>query len=294
MDHYIERTVPGFDGTPIWFRRIGSGEPTLALCDGVGCDGYIWKYFIPFFQGQRRIVHFQYRGHGASGVPDDLARLGIEECAMDLLSVLDAAEIDAPVVVFGHSMGVQVALEFYHRNPERVRALGLVTGSYGKALDHVHDNSLLRRVFPLIRLVNSRFSGPFRNFWRELLRSELAYWLATAFEITEGLIKREDFFPYFEHLAHMDPEIFLRTLSSAARHTAEPYLSDIRVPTLIVAGELDRFTPYWLSRRMHAMISGSELLTLPMASHTGPIELPELMNLRVARFLSAVDGAAGQ
>jgi hypothetical protein len=36
------------------------------------------------------------------------------------------------------------------------------------------------------------------------------------------------------------------------------------------------------------MIPNSQLLTLPMGSHTGPIELPELTNLRIEKFLEEV------
>jgi pimeloyl-ACP methyl ester carboxylesterase len=292
LDHYAETTVESFDGTTIWYRRIGSGEPTLVLCDGVGCDGYVWRYLIPHFEGRYRIVHWHYRGHGRSGLPENLEHLGVEECAEDCKAVLDHAGLDRPVVLLGHSMGVQVILEFYHRYPERIRALVPVTGSYGKAIDHVHDNSLAKRLFPLMRYASGHLPPLFHSIWKQLVSSELAYWVACNFEINEGLIRREDFFPYLEHLSQMDPAIFLRTLAGAARHTAEPYLPDIKVPTLIVAGEADRFTPYWISRRMHAMIPNSQLLTLPMGSHTGPIELPELTNLRIDKFLRELSETA--
>lgn len=285
MDQYTETSVESLDGTPIWYRSIGSGEPCLVLCDGVGCDGYVWKYLIPHFEGRYRIIHWHYRGHGRSPVPSNLENLGIEECAEDLRAVLDHAGQREPVVLLGHSMGVQVILEYYHRYPDGVRALIPVTGSYGKAIDHVHDAGLAKRLFPLMRYASSRFAPLVTKVWRNIVGSDLAYWFATTFEINEGLIKREDFFPYLEHLSRMDPEVFLRTLASAARHTAEPYLPDIRVPTLIVAGEADHFTPYWISRRMHAMIPNSQLLTLPMGSHTGALELPELTNLRIDKFI---------
>lgn len=292
MDHYTETTVAGFDATPIWYRRIGSGEPTLVLCDGVGCDGYVWKYFIPHFEDRYRLVHWHYRGHGRSGMPQDPDNLGIEECAEDCRAVLEHVGIEGPVVLLGHSMGVQVILEFYHRYPDRVAALIPVTGSYGKAIDYVHDSGLVKRLFPLMRyLTNGRLRPLLISGWRRLINSELAYWYSCTFEINEGLIRREDFFPYLEHLSRMDPEVFLRTLAGAARHTAEPYLAEIKVPTLIVAGEADQFTPYWLSRRMHAMIPNAQLLTLPMGSHTGAIELPELTNLRIDKFLSELEGS---
>jgi pimeloyl-ACP methyl ester carboxylesterase len=285
VERYLETTVAAEDDTPIWYQIFGLGEPSVVLCDGVGCDGYVWRHLIPHLEGRHRLLHWNYRGHGRSGTPRDLARLGIGECVNDLAAVLDHAGLGGPVVLAGHSMGVQVILEFWRQHPERVRALIPVTGSYGKAIDHVHDSSTVRRLFTLLRPLAPRLMPALRPLWRQVVRSELAYWYACTFEVNEGLLRREDFFPYLDHLSRMDPEVFLRTLDSAARHTAEPYLAEIRVPTLIVASERDRFTPYWISQRMQALIPGSELLSLPMGSHTGPIELPELFNLRVEKFL---------
>jgi pimeloyl-ACP methyl ester carboxylesterase len=286
MDHYTETTVKAADGTPIWYRRIGSQEPTLVLCDGVGCDGFIWKYLIPHFEKKHRIIHWNYRGHGRTPSPENIETMGVEESAEDLRLVLDDAGVTEPAVIIGHSMGVQVVLEFYHRFPERVRALIPLTGSYGRALDHLHDSALGKKILPLAKYVVNKFSTLVSEVWRQLVHSELGYLYATKFEINQKLIKREDFFPYLEHLSRMDPVVFLRMLEGAARHTSEAYLAEIKVPTLIVAGEIDRFTPHWISRRMHTLIPGSQLLTLPQGSHTGPIELPELTNLRIEKFLS--------
>ncbi len=291
MQGYLETSVEAEDGTPLWYQRFEGPPPTLVLCDGVGCDGYVWRHLIPHLQGRVRMIHWNYRGHGRSGAPVDLGRLGIEECAQDLWRVVDHAGVREPAVLAGHSMGVQVILEAWHLAPGRVRALIPVTGSYGKAIDHVHDSSLVRRLFPLASKLVPTLLPVLRPVWRELVRSELAYWYACTFEVNEGLVRREDFFPYLDHLARMDPEVFLRTLEGAARHTAEPYLADIRAPTLVVASERDRFTPYWISQRMHALIPGAELLSLPMGSHTGPIELPELFNLRVEKFLRGLPAA---
>jgi pimeloyl-ACP methyl ester carboxylesterase len=286
MDAYYETLVESFDQALIWYRCIGSQEPTLVLCDGIACDGFVWKYLIPYFENQHRIIHWNYRGHGKTPSPKNWDNLGIEECAQDLCHVLDHARIQQPVVLLGHSMGVQVILEFYHRYPERVLGLIPVTGPYGKAIDHIHDTSVMRRFFPLLKFVCTRFQSVTSFVNRTLAPTDLVYWYALAFEVNHRLIKKEDFFPYLEHMAKLDPALFMRMLERAARHTAEPYLADIKVPTLIIGAERDCFTPYWITQRMHAMIPGSQMLTLPQGSHAGPIELPELTNLRIEKFLA--------
>ena len=61
---------------------------------------------------------------------------------------------------------------------------------------------------------------------------------------------------------------------------------------LVVAGEKDTWTPFSLSTSMHEAIPGSELLVLPAGTHTGPLEHPELVALRLEKFLAErVDAA---
>ena len=76
-----------------------------------------------------------------------------------------------------------------------------------------------------------------------------------------------------------EPRLLATTLGS---------LPHVDVPTLIVAGTDDTFTPYWLSEEMHARIPGSELLTVPGGTHVAPIEHPELITLRLEKFLARI------
>src|SRR6202012_4656449 len=91
--------------------------------------------------------------------------------------------------------------------------------------------------------------------------------------------------PYFAHLAGMDPDIFIQVLHAAQAHSVEDLLVDVRAPTLVITGERDTFTPMWLSLRMQQLIPGAELLVVPGGSHVAPIEIPELILLRLDRFL---------
>jgi pimeloyl-ACP methyl ester carboxylesterase len=104
-------------------------------------------------------------------------------------------------------------------------------------------------------------------------------------ELNRDLMDKNDLVPYFNHLAHMDPVVFVRTLDSMASHTAWDHLPHVDVPTLVIGGERDKFTPAWLSRKMAEHIPGAELMLLPRGSHTAPLEHRDLVELRVERFL---------
>jgi pimeloyl-ACP methyl ester carboxylesterase len=123
------------------------------------------------------------------------------------------------------------------------------------------------------------------GFWRRVVATELAYQVATRFELNGELIRREDFIPYLEHMANIDPRLFLEMLAAAGRHSCRELLPEIDVPTLIVSGQRDGFTPARLSQEMHDLIARSELFVVQDGSHTAPIERPGEVTSRIADFL---------
>jgi pimeloyl-ACP methyl ester carboxylesterase len=276
-------TVP--DGAALYYQVRGEGEPGAVLCDGLGCDGFVWKYLEPALARQHRVLRWHYRGHGRSGLPNKRTRIGMSYTCDDLNRVMDAAGIQQ-AVLFGHSMGVQVALEFHRRFPKRVKGLVLVCGSYGSLLDTFHDGLLLKRLFPLIKFTVEHFPDRVARLTRTLLSAPLVMEIAMSVELNRSLLAKNDLIPYFAHLANMDPVVFVRTLRSAAHHNAWRHLPHVNVPTLVVAGEHDKFTPAWLSRRMAAHIPGAEFLLLPEGTHVAPLEYRETVERRVGRFLN--------
>lgn len=279
----VSRFIESRDGTRLHVYTVGEGGPAMVFCDGLGCDGYVWKYLVEDLAPRHRLVRFHYRGHGRSDPPADRSKMRVSDLCDDLLSVLDAEGLEK-AVLFGHSLGVQVILEFHRRHPERVLAMVPVCGSYGRPLDTFHDAKVAKYVFPVLRRIFRRFPSAAQKAW-SIADTELAYQVALRTEVNGELVRREDFRPYLSHLGNMDVQLFMTLLADAAEHDALLHLQDIDVPTLIVAGTRDGFTPYWLSAVMHARIPNSELLTVPLGTHTAPIEDPELVCLRVRRFL---------
>jgi pimeloyl-ACP methyl ester carboxylesterase len=277
----------GCDGTPIFYRVRGPANASaIAFCDGIGCDGYVWKYLEAQLASTHRIVHWHYRGHGRTPMPRDPRRVDITDLADDLAAVLDAAVGDgASAVVAGHSMGVQVCLEMYRRHRARVTGLVLLCGSYGTPLRTFKGKRTLEQVLPFVRFAVNRIPGIAQTLVARLIPTELAYQIATRFEINGELIRRDDFFPYLEHMARVDVRLFLEMLAAAGRHTARELLAHVAVPTLIVAGDRDGFTPADLSAEMHRLIRDSELHVVAGGSHTAPIERPAEVTERIAEFL---------
>mgnify|MGYP006190842497 FL=1 len=65
-------------------------------------------------------------------------------------------------------------------------------------------------------------------------------------------------------------------------------LPGLTMPALIIAGELDTFTPLHRSEEMAELIEDSELLVVPSGTHIAPLELPQMVNGAIEKFLARV------
>ena len=90
---------------------------------------------------------------------------------------------------------------------------------------------------------------------------------------------------YGRDLAFLDPIVLMKMADAMRAHSARDVLPLVDVPTLIVAGELDPFTPPALAHTMHDEIRDSELVMLEGASHGAVIEKPDDVIYAVTSFL---------
>ena len=71
----------------------------------------------------------------------------------------------------------------------------------------------------------------------------------------------------------------------AERPDYRELLTRVTVPTLVVVGEDDEYTPVADARAMHAAIPGSALEVVPRAAHMPNLEQPEQFNAALAALL---------
>lgn len=277
----------GWEGVPIRFTSHGKGEPVIVCCNGVGVSTFFWKYVADYFGSSHRVITWEYRGHYSSGSPRPMSpeKFTMTANAHDLAAVLDACRVKRAVLL-GHSMGCQVLLEFWKQYPKRVAGLVPICGPYGNPLDtFLFSPQLAHPVFDVMYRLTTANPRAVEAVLRPLLQSRLPYEIARLGMINSQLARFDDMRPYFEHLAKMDLQVFFYMAGEMQKHSAAAWLDRIDVPTLIVAGEADFFTPMSLSEEMRDRIPGAEMLVLPKGSHAGLIEHPELLNLRLEKFL---------
>jgi pimeloyl-ACP methyl ester carboxylesterase len=274
------------DGTRLYVRERGpeSSRLTTILCDGICCDGYIWKYLWDDLAPLTRLCHWHYRGHGRSAPPRDPARIDVPTHADDLDHIRRHVG-DGPVVLVGHSMGCQVVLEAFRQRPTQIEGLVLLCGSSGRVTYTFHGTDLLARVLPKLIHVTETRPGLMRGIWSRFpVHAALKIALTTG-EVDKNLLNPDDLLPYLEHVANMDLLLFLRMLRAAGEHSADGYLRAVDAPALVIAGKADTFTPYALAERMASMLPKAEILAVPSATHVAPLEQRDVVGKRVVQFL---------
>ena len=259
-------------------------HPTLVLCDGLCCDGFIYKYLWDDLARLGQVAHFHYRGHGRSELPQDPARIDVPALAQDLLTVIDHLGTDQ-VVLFGHSLGTQVALEAYRRRPEAIRGLVLICGSFGRVTHTFKGSNLLATVLPDLIDWATRHPKFARALWARVPVNVALRVAGLMGDINIRAVRVEDVAPYFQHVIHVDFEMFLRMLKCAGEHSAEDLLPSVSVPTLVIAGGRDTITPPDLSKAMRDAIPNAKLCLIADGTHIAPLEHRQAVSDAIQGFL---------
>jgi pimeloyl-ACP methyl ester carboxylesterase len=288
--------VPASDGTQLYLRKRSGPDgstTTSLLCDGIACDGFIWKYLWDRVAARTFVAHWHYRGHGRSQVPRDPEKLGIADHAEDLRAVR-AALGDPEVVLFGHSMGCQVVLESLRAatssaatNTAKVRGIVLICGAPGRVTHSFKGSDALAQFLPRLIDVVTKNPNVTRAIWGGV-PTELALRVAFALgEVDRDRMSPEDLMPYLEHMVDMDPPMFLKMLRNAGDHSAEDLLPNVDVPALVIASDRDTFTPPHLAERMARTMPHGELLMLS-GTHAVPLEQRDAVESKIDDFLARI------
>ncbi|MDM3974582.1 alpha/beta hydrolase [Mycobacterium marseillense] len=252
------RTVPvrAVDGTRLHAEVFGpsDGYP-IVLTHGITCAIRAWAYQIADLAGDYRVIAFDHRGHGRSGVPRAKG-YSLKHLASDLDSVLDATL--APherAVVAGHSMGgITIAAwseRYRHKVPRRADAVALINTTSGDLIRNVQLLAVPHGLAPARvlagRALISAFGGfPVPGAARIPSRYVVAM-LATGRDADPSIARL--IYELFEKTSPLGRAGCARALvtSMGSRYLD---LSGLTVPTLVIGSERDRLTPIGQSRRI--------------------------------------------
>ncbi len=256
----------------IHVQEWGAGEP-LMMVHGLGASGDLWINQVPTFAEHYRVIAVDLRGFGRSDRPTGPGAYGIEVLAADVAAAARALGI-RNMHYLGTSMGGFVGQMLALAEPTLCRSLVLCHTAFRMSIP---QDVLQARVEMLRR-------APMAEYARVVASQALAPAAAPAlFDWIAQMIAQNDQRAYTQVLTE-----------SLQAFDVSDRVAQIRLPTLVIVGALDRVIPleegYELARR----ISGAEVVTLKRSGHIGYAEEPEQFNASVLRFLRRVDHPAAR
>jgi len=259
------------DGSRLYYEVAGDGAP-LVLSHAGFVDSRMWDDQWSSLAQQRRVIRYDLRGFGKS----PLGSTPIDRRA-DLDHVLHHLGVERAALL-GCSLSGEVLLDFALEHPQKVTALILVSTVPGGFELQGEPPQYLFEMMGAIEQGDLALASELQN----------RLWIDGA----------------FRQPTQVDPKVRQRAaemnriaLANGTWHQADAQpanpleppaaqrLAEIRVPTLIIAGELDHPEILRAANVMAAAIPGARRVIIPNCAHLPNMEQPAEFNRVVVDFL---------
>lgn len=131
--HAITNGKVSVDGRQLAVHCSGSGSPAVILEAGLGFDSSTWAGIRPRVARRTRVCAYDRLGEGESDEVPAGKTQTVEDQAKMLAGVLDAAGLDPPYMLVGHSWGGAILQVFASEHRDDVAGIVLVDSSQGDA-----------------------------------------------------------------------------------------------------------------------------------------------------------------
>lgn len=259
-----------YRGDTVAYDVFGDGPPVV-LVHGTPFSSYVWRNIASALAESHEVYVFDLLGYGASekreGQDVSLAAQG-----KLLARLLEHWELESPMIV-GHDFGGAITLRAHLLEERDFARIVLV--------DAVSVAPWGSSFYRLVR----DYPGVFRQIPGYMHRAMLVAYIRDA---TYRPMDDEEMAHYIEPwLGEEGQDAFYRQIEqNDQRYTdeVEPLYGQIERPVLILWGEEDRWIPPELGQKLHSMIPGSQLETLPECAHLAQEDATEAVLSHLTRF----------
>jgi pimeloyl-ACP methyl ester carboxylesterase len=284
VEHHVIRS---FDGTAIAYQARGSG-PAIVLANGLGGTYSTWRHQYALFGDRYRVICWDYRGLFRSSRPARLETLALEEQVKDLDAILEAEGVDQALFI-GWSMGVQFNFEYYRHRAERFAGLVVLNGTAGLPFQTAFQGSaLVQAALPLFSGALKLAAPVIGKLTRVVAAWEGLVPLIQRIGMAAPTLDRDVFGDLAREYAELDFEAYAETFRRLGDHDASDLLHRVSLPTLIVTGSRDLFTPVATARAMAAAIPDAELVVIEGGTHYAAVEYPREMNEHIRDYMKKI------
>ncbi|GHH55653.1 alpha/beta fold hydrolase [Lentzea cavernae] len=253
------------NGITIGYDDQGAGDDVLVLVHGHPFDRTMWHPQVEHFVSAGwRVIAADLRGYGETTVVPGTTPLHV--FASDIAGLLDHLGVER-FVLGGLSMGGQIVLECARTFPGRLRGL-VLADTFAQAET---EQGRRTRNDMADRLLREGMSG---------YATEVRWKMVAPHNQAVG--------EFVARLMHDAPP---EGAAAALRGRAErpdytEILSTIAVPTLVIVGSEDEYTPVGDAEYMSSRVPGSTLVVVDGAAHMPNLERPEVFNEAVEELLA--------
>ncbi len=290
--------VHSADGTRLHTEVFGpsNGYP-IVLAHGITCSLKVWYEQINDLSRDHRVIAYDHRGHGRSGVPA-ASSYSLDHLAADLDAVLAAVlRPGERAVVAGHSMG-GIAISawsdrFRHRVEQRVDAVALINTTTGDLLDKI-------QLLPVPGMFRATRVAAARTMIRSLGGAPLVQGTQPGSRLflqmmAVGADADPAIIGFLHDLFAATPAAgrgaWARVLVDEMGHRAHIDLSGLTVPTLVIGSSKDRLLPMSQARKIAESAPNLvELVEMP-GGHCAILEHPGDVNGHLRDLVRATASA---
>ena len=271
---YPTRLFEFSDGEEVLYVDAGEGEPLLLI---PGADGMkeTWRYQLPAFTDRYRVITADLRSRFPESANFDCF-------ADDAAELLDGLGIESAIVV-GQSLGGAVAMRMASKYPSRIRALVLANTLARVSYEHVGFNATL--LAPVAAAANrylpTRAAERLGRGW-----SENDVWI---YDASPGWKRVVDYALYTG--SRTEPgHISGHRVKLLRSVDLRPQLPAIEVPTLVLKGPRDTYTPAEWAIEIAELIPDAEYVEVDDTGHCSHISMPDEFNRELLEWLDDLEG----
>jgi len=252
------------NGCPIHVEVEGpDNKPVLMLSNSLGTDLHMWDPQVAALTQHFRLVRYDRRGHGKSGVPK--GPYTMEMLGRDVLAVLDALKIEK-INWCGLSMGGMVGMWLGANAPQRINRLILSNTSAWFADKEIWNGRIKTvREKGLASIVGGTMERWFTPDFREREPKKIE-WLSEMFLAT-------------------NPEGYIACGEAVRDMDHREIIKSIKAPTMVIAGRQDAGTTVEMGEYVRKNIPGASM-TLFDAAHIANVECQHEYTDAVIGFLT--------
>jgi 3-oxoadipate enol-lactonase len=272
MTAMAEERVLSVNGVNLSYCDVGDGRRTVLLIHGHPFNRTMWQPQVESLQATYRVIVPDLRGYGKSSLPEGCHETRLETFAADNLALMDTLGA-RKFVLGGLSMGGQIVLEMFRQAPDRIEAL-LLSDTFA-GLDTPERKQL--RFTTADRLEREGMEGYAHKELTKMITPANAEQLS---DVAAHVMKMMTTTPSSGAAAALR--------GRALRDDYLPMLREIRVPTLIVVGREDVYTPVALAEQLREGITGSQLAVIEGAGHMPNIERADAFNAALESWMQSL------